>query len=318
MNRTVTLGFTVFRPETLPFAAAAMQGCGLVVLEEPQTPGFEAMLAGEMPPHEYVLLTEFEFPEYARRQCLLLRELHGRGVRVLQLHPWLDELVGIHEFFASGKTPDDLPQAGPARTVYERERIWTAALMRFYEASGSCDFREIVDSVNAFAKEDAKKIGDMDQARAAALGPLLADMSPDSRTYVECGSIHMDMVLLLHRQLGPGRIQVRHLMEEVCKPRHGTRRLLPPGDVLTFRHLLAAPQNPRAERLLAALAVVYNKLIQKEELTASNGEYPHMENEARVISQVSALDHDDCQDLFTAIRSLPRDKALEVLRKRSQ
>lgn len=318
MSRTVTLGFTVFRPETLPFAAAAMQGCGLVVLEEPQTPGFEAMLAGEMPPQEYVLLTEFEFPQYAQRQCLLLRDLHGKGVRVLQLHPWLDELVGIHEFFASAKTPGDLPQDGPIRMVYERERIWTAALMRFYEASGSGDFHEIVASVNAFAKEDARKIRDMDKARAESLVPVLADLSPDSSAYVECGSIHMDMVLLLHRQLGPGRIRVRHLMEEVCKPRYGTRRLLPPGDVLTFRHLLGAPENPQAERLLAARAVVYNKLIQKEELAAREGEYPHMDNEARVISQVSALDHDGCQEVFAAIRSLPLEEALEVVRARRQ
>lgn len=46
---TVTLGFTVFRPETAPFAARAMEGHDLIVLEEPRTPGFEEMLGGELP-----------------------------------------------------------------------------------------------------------------------------------------------------------------------------------------------------------------------------------------------------------------------------
>ena len=191
--------------------------------------------------------------------------------------------------------------------------------MHFYEASTKAGFAGIVDAVNAFAKQDAKKISDMDKARADALGPLFSGVPKDFRAYVECGTIHMDMVLLMRGKLGPGRIRVRHLMEEVCKPRFGTRRLLPPGDVLTFRHLLGAPENPRAERLLAARALVYNKLIEKDELSAfQDGVYPHMDNEASVISLVSTLDYDRCQRLFNEIRRLPREKALEVIRTRSQ
>ncbi len=111
----LTLGFTVFRPETAPFATRAMAGHDLVVLEEPRTPGFEEMLAGELDVDEYLMLTDFEFPEYARAQCRTLQSLHAAGATVLQVHPWMDELVGIHEFFASGSGPGDIPTGGRDR-----------------------------------------------------------------------------------------------------------------------------------------------------------------------------------------------------------
>jgi hypothetical protein len=75
----ITLGYTAFRPETIPFAQQAMQGHDLVILEEPQTPRFEAMLAGEFAIKEYLLHTEFEFPACAAVQCRLLRGNTSKG-----------------------------------------------------------------------------------------------------------------------------------------------------------------------------------------------------------------------------------------------
>lgn len=316
--RQVTLGFTVFRPETLPFARTAMRDSDVVILEEPETPGFDAMLAGELPPEEYVLLSEFEFPEYARGQCDLLQELHNAGKKVLQIHPWLDKLIEIHEFFAAGHGPEELPKYGYLPDVYNRERQWTAALIDFYESSGTGSFARTIETVTAFAREDARKIRSMDEARAKTISDAVSETGEGTRIYVECGSIHFDMVMLLRKRIEGSTLKVRHLMEEVCKPRFGSRRLLPPGDILTFRHLMAAPENPFSEKLLAARAVLYNRLIQKGELIAPSGNYPHMENEALVISLVNTLDFEQCERIYFEIGQLSPEKALEHIRKTGQ
>ncbi|WP_018124460.1 hypothetical protein [Desulfovibrio oxyclinae] len=292
---TITLGFTTFRPETLPYANIAMRDHALVLLEEPDTPGFEAMLRNELPVDEYLMLTDFEFPRYAAQQCELLKRLHSDGVRVRQVHPWMDRLAAIHEFFASGKGPDDLPESGPERDVYERERTWTRSLMDYYESSATGDFGAMIEAVRRFAAEDAEKIRDMDTVRAKAVMDA-SDDSPD--TYVECGSIHHLMVLLMHRQLRrTGKVRVVHLMEEICRTHYGRRRLLPPGDVLTYRHLLNAPPDAEAERQLAARALAYNRLIAKEESSADVATHPHMQNEAAVIGFVKRLSFDQCREV---------------------
>jgi hypothetical protein len=307
---SLTLGFTVFRPETAPFAARAMAGHGLVVLEEPRTPGFEEMLAGELPVDEYLMLTDFEFPQYARAQCRTLQGLHAAGVAVLQVHPWMDELAGIHEFFAAGNGPADIPRGGRAWAVYAREREWSAKLLAFYRAAGGKDFGAILEAVNDFAMADAAKISDMDRDRAAALADILPANGP---AYVECGSIHHDMVGLMVKALGHGRVRAIHLMEEACLVRHGRRRLVPPGDALTFRHLLGAPRDPAREALLAARAVVYNRLMEKEESFESDSPYPHMDAEALVLQIVGGLDLERCRELFGRIRHLGVRESLALV-----
>lgn len=308
----ITLGFTVFRPETAPFAARAMENHDLIVLEEPRTPGFEEMLTGEIPIDEYLMLTDFEFPEYATAQCRTLQALHARGAAVLQVHPWMDELAGIHEFFAAGNSPGDIPTDGRAWAVYARERDWSAKLLTFYGAAGRKDFDAILEAVNDFAMADAAKISDMDRDRSAALADILP---AQGRVYVECGAIHHDMVGLMIRVMGRGRVRTVHLMEEACLARHGRRRLIPPGDLLTFRHLFDAPRDRTLENLLAARAVVYNRLMEKDESFASASPFPHMDAEAVVLQIVGGLGTEQCRDIFGRIRHLSvRDSLALVLR----
>lgn len=309
-NPGLTLAFTVFRPETLPFAARAMRGHDLILLEEPKTPGFEDMLRGELPVEEYLLLTDFEFPQYAAGQCRTLQALHARGAAVLQVHPWMDELVGIHEFFSAGNGPDDIPRNGKAWAVYARERDWSAKLLAFYRAAGKKDFDAILAVVNDFARADAGRIMDMDQVRAAAIARLLPGRTS---VYVECGAIHHDMIGLLHKIPGRGKVRTVHLMEEVCRERHGRRRLIPPGDLLTFRHLLGAPRDPALENLLAARAVVYNRLMEKEETFESASPCPHLDAEALVLGLIGGLDTEQCRNLFERIRHMSVHDSLNLV-----
>ncbi len=302
----ITLGFTTFRPETVPFAEKAVQGHDAIFLEEPDTPGFTEMLAGSLPVDEYILLTEFEFPEYAKETCRLLGRLHQAGVVIREVHPWMDTLVSIHEFFTSGGSPDQLVPGSVEHQVYTLERTWTDALLQFYTASRKQDFDALIETILTFARRDAEKIRDMDARRSEMLARETASFDAP---YVECGSIHHSMVVELKRRLPGHRLQVRHLMEEVCRSRYGRRRILPPGDVLTYRYLLGSPEAPIQERTLAARAVVYNKLITKDEEPAAPHGFPHMENEAAVTGFVNTLSFEECRTRWQDFKNMSTREA---------
>lgn len=286
------------------------------------------MLHGEMDIEDYIMLVDYEFPEYARRQARLLQQLHTRGIIIQQVHPWMNSLVSIHEFFAAGNAPSDIPADSPIMPVYYREQRWTKALMDFYKVSRSEDLQEVVEAVCHFAQEDANKIRDMDAARAIAIATILSE--PISTTqqhktaiYVECGVIHHTILGMLQQQLGVGQCTVRHALEHICIRTYGRRRLLAPGDVLTFRYLLTAKRSMTIEKLLAARALIYNKLIAKDEFPSQhlemaelspgwnsndnvwmNQSYPHLHNESEIIGYVNALTFEMCSGIWDKINNL--------------
>ena len=53
---------------------------------------------------------DLEHPEFSRRMCVLLRELHRKGKRIVQVEPYPEHLISIHERFAEGAAPADLPE----------------------------------------------------------------------------------------------------------------------------------------------------------------------------------------------------------------
>jgi hypothetical protein len=160
-----------------------MQGHDLIILEEPQTLGFEAMLAGEFAIKEYLLHTEFEFPAYAAAQCRLLRGIHQKGFHIRHLHPWLDQL-GLTMTYLRLATGLEIltPMVRPWRFISGKSS-GPKKLIEFYQASAGGDFQRLTDAVTAFAKADAAKIRDMDMAHAEALGEVLQN---NRRVYLEC------------------------------------------------------------------------------------------------------------------------------------
>lgn len=312
----ITIGTTTYRPETLEFLREAVRGHGVVLLEEPQTPGFGEMLVGDLAVEEYVQLSEFEFPEYARGQAELLRDLHGQGVVVEQVHPWLDALVGVQEFFAGGGEPGAVDPATDAGRVYATEKRWTGALLAFYEAAGKDDFGAITAAVRDFARMDAAKISQMDTWRANAVRERVR--GEERNVYVECGAIHQPLVreLLAHKPAGASGVRVHHIMQEVVRERFGVRRLAVPGDVLTWLYALGAPSQPAREALLAARAIAYNRLVEKAELLPVVGEepYPHLLNEAQVTALVNTLDVGECERLWREVRHMKPREAMTLVR----
>ena len=305
--KTVAIGFTSYRPETVPFAERAMQGFGAVALEEPQTPGFEEMVRGELDMDEYLLLTDYQFPEYARSFCAMLRRLLGQGTELYQIDPFMDELVRIHEFFAGGGSPQELQAGTLTMEVYECERLWTGKLIGFYEQSMRSGFDALVRSVQAFARADAEKGRLRDRLRADKLLELLPRVSS---LYVEAGYIHFVLLQELLRRLPAGcRLKPVHLMESAARPLCGRRRVLGPGDVLTLLYTCRPEYEGQRADVLAARSLVYNKMIEKEEMAGQDGEFPHLRNECVVVGAVASLSYEECRRVFERVRRLPTREA---------
>lgn len=303
----LTLGLTTYRPETIPLAEDLMATADSVWLEEPQTPGLAEMLAGELDIDTYLQLTDYGFARYAQDQCRLLRRLAAKGIAIRQVDPFMDELVRIHEFFAAGGAPEQIQEA-TTRAVYEAEREWTRRLLAFYRASAEAGFDRIVATVQAFARADAARGRLRDSMRATV---LCEHVDSGQAVYVEAGYIHFSLVHeLLRRGVRP---RIRFVLEPVYRRLCGRRQAVAPGDILTWWYLFHPRATGRRLDRLAAQALVYNKIVAKEELPTEQGQYPHAADEVRAIGLVHGLEYDACQEVFQQIRALPTDTARQYL-----
>ncbi len=304
----VCLGFTSYRLETIPFVRARMRQYQCIVLEEPHTPGFNEMLGGEMAIDSYLLLTDFGFPKFAREQCRTLQELHSQDKTIYQVEPFLHELIGIHEYFAAGGTPQEIKEGTIARKVYDCERIWTSRLLDFYKASSSApDFLEVVNSVKNFARADAQKGRLRDVMRAGELKDLFKTCPS---LYVEAGYIHFALLRELSENVpSSAKFEIFYSLEEYFRSKIGRRQLLGPGDVLTLLYTCRPDYEGLKADLLAARSLIYNKVVHKDEFQEEPGNLPHARDEIQAVYLANSLDYNQCASLYEIIRGLGTEDA---------
>jgi len=307
----IILGYTSYRLETLPFVRDKMLDCQCVILEEPPTPGFAEMLRQDMSIDDYLMLTDFGFPKFAREQCGLLQYIHSRAKIILQVEPFLEELACIHEFFASGGSPEDIPKGTKSREVYDCERIWTASLMGFYRQAHNSDFFRVLRAVQDFARTDALKGRLRDTMRAEALKNLFSEY--DS-IYVEAGYIHFALLAELYKSLPTtAGLTTFFSLQNFFKSKVGKRQLMGPGDILTLIYTWNPDYSgPRAD-LLAARSLIYNKLVQKDELTMYPENFPQSCDEILAVRLADSLNLEQCLRLYPEIKSFSTDLARETV-----
>lgn len=327
----ITVAFSSHRLETIPRAAALMGNQDLIILEEPSTTGFWDMLNGEISISDYFLEAEPAFPEFSSRTYEVLRGLHNRGVSILQMEPYLEELVHIHDFFGRGGKPQQLKKDTLRLEIYRMERCWTGALVNFYTKAGSrSPFHEIVASVHHFARADATRGRFRDELRVKA---ILAVIPSGAKSYVEAGYIHLWLLRKLRQGIGALNLdyQVKPiwLTEPFTRELIGRRQILGPGDHLTLLYTLR-PEKPVTNRsnLLAARSLIYVKLLKKEEISSSTSTEgasegatermptPHILDEYRCLRLVERLSYSDCEALYPKVRELEPSAARKVVEKR--
>lgn len=296
----ITVAFSTHRLEVLPEAHSLMARHDVIALEEPPQTGFDAMLKGGLSIDQYLESSDYEFPEFARRSCLLYRELYGQGKRFLQVDPYMEHLQRLHDFFAEGGDVHAIDPTDAAYAVYRMESQATAALMHFYARSMSASLASVVPSVIAFAQADAARIALRDRMRAEALASVAED---GVGLYVECGYIHWSLFLCLHQLVGSRKaVRPCFVLEEEARRRIGKKQVLGPGDRLTLL-LLFHPNHPTLPlQMLAAQSLIYVKLLHKEEMIPDHGSYPHLDDEAQALRCTRRLSWTDCQVLWPLVR----------------
>ncbi|MCU0585215.1 MAG: hypothetical protein MUC46_03970 [Desulfobacterales bacterium] len=297
----VTVAFSTHRPETLPLWAEIASGHETIVLEEPPDPRLASMLEGELAVEDYLLPLDLEYPEYSRGLCGLLRDLHRRGHRIFQVEPFLEALIAIHERLADGEPPAAVAADPDLAPVYAAERVATGRLLEFYEAAAEGSFGETLEAVKRFARADADRFRLRDDLRATAIAAVVPG---HTSTLIEAGEIHQALWRELRRRLaGRSRLTRCFVLEPVYRTHAGRAHLFGPGDLLTLRYLFC-PARPGSlhDDHLAAAALVYNKLLAKEEMVPAPGDYPHTRNEIETIGFVRRLSFEQCRRLLADIQ----------------
>ena len=308
---TLTVALSNHRPEIIPLAVGTMRRHALIVLEEPPAAEFVAMLAGDIPVDDYLLGVDTEYPEFGRRMCRVLQALHRKGFHVVQVEPFLEKLIRIHERLGDGLRPSDLETDSDLWPVYEAERQATRALIRFYEAAAKGDFEDLLSSVKAFARKDAERFVLRDRLRAQAIA--VAAVGYDN-VYVEAGQMHVGLAQAIRRVVGARfRVTPDFLLSEVMSSMGGPGSLFGPGDILTLLYRFNPGFDGPLANLLAARALVQNKIITKEEIADEAEDFPHTRDEVEANRLVRNLSLADCRRLLPAISTIGAPKARRLV-----
>lgn len=309
----VTIAFTSHRVETIPFAKKLMERHDAIILEEAPTANFGLMLAKKMSITDYVREEGLEFPEFSRRYYRMLRTLSSRGKEIIQIEPYLERLIRIHELFSAGKEPRHVMADPSLRHVYQTEKNAARALFRYYQTSLKGSFPVLIESVREFAKQDAARFRMRDTMRARAIARAV---QPGKTYYVESGGIHVFLVNAL-RKTARGRFAVltENVMEPQIRHESGESAFLAPGDKLTVHYIFQKGADREFERLMAARSIVYIMLLEKRELLPSRTlRAPHIRDEIMANNLVSRLDIEACAALFEKIRHKNRTRVLEIVK----
>lgn len=297
----ITILYANHWPEVVPLFAERVAPGDALVTEDAPSPEFAAMLAGDLPLDDYLMLTDIEFREFGRRMCRLWQRLHQAGAAVVQVEPFIETLLEIHTFLAAGGSPDQIEMESTRGRVYQAEREATGALLDFYQASTTADFAAVVDATLRFARCDARRFVLRDRMRAGAIAALLPEYS---RLRVEAGQIHLALARFLRRMV-PAQVVVQpvFLMRAIAARLGRRGHLYPPGDLLTLLYIFhpEAPDSPR-HRLLAARALIYAKVAAKDEMVQDPGPYSRTLDDLRTIGLVNRLSYQGCHELFGKIR----------------
>jgi hypothetical protein len=308
----ITVGLSLHRPEMIPWVAERMRQHEAVFLEEPGSPGFQQMLSGELAVEDYLLPLDVEYPDFSRAMCLLERELHAEGKAIHQVEPFIETLIHIQEFFAEGGRPDELSPDSLAYHVYRAEKAATGALLAYYQTVVTGSFEDAVDSVIRFARVDATRFRLRDSLRVQELSRRIPEYHS---SYVEAGLMHYQLWRLLRRSLpSSARVNPDFLANRVLQSMVQKGHLYSPGDQLTLLYIFHPNiSRPGQEKLLAARAMIYSKILEKLELADGAGTFPHIRDELACIRLVRRLSLDDCRELFPLIRRGGTREAREVL-----
>jgi hypothetical protein len=308
----INIGFSIHRPEMVPVMARLMGQHDVIFLEEPPEANFENMLNRSLGVDDYLMPLDLEYPEFSRDMCHLEQELYARGKQLIQVEPFVEALVSIHEYFAQENKPEELEQDTLPYFVYLAERNATGALLKYYRTAVTGSFEATVEAIRQFARADAARFRLRDSLRAQAIAQQTGG---HESIFVEAGTIHYLLFQKLWRQLsGSFRVRPIFLDREALQGPNQPQHLYSPGDQLTLAYIFHPRlTNETWESLMAAQSIVYSKIIQKEESAEDAGTFLHLTDERDCIRMARTLTIRDCLRLYRLIRHVGTADARRIV-----
>ena len=297
----ITIGFSIHRPEMVPVTARIMEQHDVIFLEEPPEVNFEDMLNSSLEVEDYLMPLDLEYPEFSRSMCYLERELYASGKQFIQVEPFVEALLSVHEFIAQGNRPEDLKRDTLPYFAYLAERNATGALLKYYKTVLTGSFKATLEAIRQFARADAARFRLRDSLRAQEIA---RQASGHTAVFVEAGTIHYQLWQLLWRKLS-GTFQVKPVfLDRVALPAPNQQQhLYSPGDQLTLAYIFHPHlADDTWESRMAAQSIVYSKIIQKQESRQGVGSFLHLTDERKCIRMVRVLTINDCGHLYPLIR----------------
>ena len=308
----VTIGFSLHRPEMVPLISKYMQTHEALFLEEPPTIDFGRMMTGHLTVEDYLMTIDTEYPQFTRIMCSALRKFESKGKKVFQVEPYLGSLISLHEFFADGFGPEDIGMNTLMYPVYLAEKNATGALLAYYQVAAGGSFEATVDAVKHFARADAARFRLRDTLRSQALSSELENFTS---SFIEAGVMHYPLKRLLQREASqPTPVRSIFLADDVLRSMGQKGHLYGPGDQLTLLYIFHPEMNDSEQVCrLAARALIYSKIVIKEELRADEVPYPHLQDELLCIEATRSLSANACRRLFARIRGVKTPEARRIV-----
>ncbi len=307
----ITVGLASHRLEVLPAVWEEMSHHEAIVLEEPPEEDFPDFLAGKISTADYLADKDVWFPDFSIQQLKMVKKLHARGKTILQVEPYQERLIRIHESLADGQPRAEVENRPELREVYAAEHATSRNLLAFYAAAHTATFAKVVATVKEFARADAVRFRLRDKLRAEALAPLAPQFS---RLYVEAGYIHLFLLKTLAKLVaGKARLRPKYALSAPSLAALGRPRPMGPGDLLTLYHIFKTPLSADKENLLAARSLIHIQLLDKTEKAPGADPTPHLNDEIRAVRLSSRLSFEDCANLYPKVRRANPEKAFELV-----
>jgi hypothetical protein len=307
----ITVGLASHRLEVLPVVWEEMSHHEAIVLEEPPEEEFPDFLEGNLSTADYLADKDVWFPEFSLQQLEMVKELHARGKTILQVEPYQERLIRIHESLAAGLPRAEVENHPELREVYAAEHGTSRNLLAFYAAAHTAPFLQVVARVKEFARADAVRFRLRDTLRAEALAPLARQFS---RLFVEAGYIHLFFLKTLARLItGKARLKFKYALASLSLAALGRPRPMGPGDLLTLYHIFKTPLSPEKENLLAARSLIHIQLLDKTEKAPGADPTPHLTDEIRAVRLSSPLSLEDCANLYPKVRKAAPEEAVAAV-----
>ncbi|MEZ4550783.1 MAG: hypothetical protein R2874_09985 [Desulfobacterales bacterium] len=80
---------------------------------------------------------DLEYPDFSRQMAALEKEMHRAGKKLIQVEPFYEVLLSIHDTFANGGTPDDLKPETLPFMIYGGTTGHGRAVKLFYQTAAA-------------------------------------------------------------------------------------------------------------------------------------------------------------------------------------